>query len=127
MSLRIPFGLGLAVGLALVTGAAQAQDAAKGERIFARCKACHVIDQEQNKIGPHLVGIVGRPAASVEGYSYSTAMKNHKVTWNEETLDPYLENPRGVVKGTKMAYAGVKNATQRADLIAYLAQAGASQ
>ena len=122
MNLRIPFGLGLAVGLALATGAASAQDAAKGEKIFVRCKACHVFNTETNKIGPHLGDVFGRKAGSVADYKYSTAMKNYGVVWNEETLNVYLENPKGVVKGTKMSYAGVKKDDQRADLIAYLKQ-----
>ena len=65
-------------------------DAADGEKVFGRCKACHVVDKEQNRVGPHLVGIIGRPAGSVETFKYSDAMKNSGKTWDEATLAAYL-------------------------------------
>ena len=119
--------------LALITGLiaialaapAHAQDAAAGEKQFAICKACHQIGPgAKNAIGPELNGVVGRKAGSVEGYSYSPAMKNFGKTWTEAELDPYLENPQAVVKGTKMAFPGIKDAAKRKDVIAYLAQFG---
>ncbi len=115
----------LAVGVAALTATATpslAQDAAAGATVFRQCQACHVIDQEQNRVGPHLVGIVGRPVASIEGFNYSDAMRAYgegKV-WDAETLSTYLADPRGVVEGTRMAYAGVKDPAQLANLIAYL-------
>src|SRR6056300_788057 len=80
---------------------AMAGDIEAGEKVFKKCKACHVVDQEKNKTGPHLVNIFGRAAGSLESYTkYSTAMKESGIVWNDETLDAYLENPRKYVKGT---------------------------
>ena len=74
----------------------------------------------KNKVGPSMAGVVGRTAGTAEGYRYSKAMTDYGVVWSAETLDPYLENPRGAVKGTKMAFGGLKKADERADVIAYL-------
>jgi cytochrome c2 len=102
--------------------AARASDAEAGARVFkAQCSACHTIDATKKSIGPTLAGVVGRKSGSVEGFKYSEANKNAGKVWDEPTLDLYLTNPRGVVPGTIMTYAGLKNDTQRADLIAYLA------
>jgi cytochrome c len=102
-------------------------DAAAGERVFVRCRACHVLDQEQNRIGPHLVGVFGREAGAVEGYDYSPAMQEADVVWDEETLDAYLTDPRAYIPGNKMAFAGLRNEEERANLIAYLEKATAAQ
>lgn len=96
-------------------------DPAKGEQLYHRCQGCHSIDR--NRIGPMHKGLFGRTAGTVPGFSYSSAMKNSGIVWNEETLDRYLENPRQMVPGTRMTYAGIKDAQERADLIAYLKQA----
>ncbi len=116
---------GLAVAVFLLAGGpAQADgDAAKGEQVFKKCMACHTANDKTNKVGPYLVGIVGRPVASVEGYSYSEDMKAYGATgavWDEATLMAYLENPKAVVAKTKMAFAGLKKEDERADLIAFL-------
>jgi len=112
----------LAVFLAplLASAPALAADgsAERGEEIYARCLACHTL--AQNRVGPRHCGLFGRKAGTVPNYQYSTAMKKHGVTWNEETLDRFIENPMKTVPGTKMGYAGVKDAEERADLIAYL-------
>ena len=114
------------VALALVaalssTGGAFAADAAKGEKVFRKCKACHTIEANgKHRVGPNLHAIVGAKAAAKEGYKYSKAMKESGLTWDEATLDKYLEKPKDVVPKTKMAFAGVKKADERADLIAYL-------
>ncbi|MEM7497580.1 MAG: cytochrome c family protein [Pseudomonadota bacterium] len=107
-------------------GAASAQDAAAGEKLFRQCKACHVIDKEQNRVGPHLVGIFGREVGAVDGYKYSDAMMEWGAgkVWDDATLSEYLENPRSVVKGTKMAYPGLKKGEDRDNMIAYLKEAG---
>ncbi|MEL6209428.1 MAG: cytochrome c family protein [Pseudomonadota bacterium] len=107
-------------------GAASAQDAAAGEKLFRQCKACHVIDKEQNRVGPHLVGIVGRAVGAVDGYKYSNAMIEwgEGKVWDAATLKEYLENPRKVVKGTKMAYPGLKKPEDRDNMVSYLEQAG---
>jgi len=102
---------------------ALAGDPAAGEKVFKKCKACHVVDKEQHKTGPHLVNIMGRAAGTADGYKkYSKAMQESGIVWNEETLDAYLEAPKKYIKGTRMAFAGLKKADDRADVIAYLKQ-----
>jgi cytochrome c len=96
-------------------------DPGRGEEIYQRCMACHAL--AQNRVGPRHCGLFGRKAGSVPNYQYSAAMKKHGVTWDDETLDRFLENPLKTVPGTKMGYAGVKDEQERADLIAYLKQA----
>jgi cytochrome c len=115
----------LLAALLLAASAARAADgdAARGEAIYQRCLACHSL--EHDRVGPRHCGLFGRRAGTLPGYAYSPAMKKHGVTWNEETLDHFLENPLKTVPGTKMGYAGVKNPQERADLIAYLKQATA--
>ncbi|HMT40359.1 MAG TPA: cytochrome c family protein [Sphingorhabdus sp.] len=92
-----------------------------GEKSFAKCTACHKVEKgAPNGVGPNLHGIVGKAVASTEGFAYSTAMKAKGGNWDEATLDAYLENPRKVVPGTKMAFAGINNAEERTALIAWL-------
>lgn len=86
---------------------------------FSRCAGCHSIQAGQNKIGPSLAGAFGRTSASVPGYSYSAALKNAHLTWDEQTLDKFLQNPSGLVHGTKM-FATVSDAETRQRVIAYL-------
>lgn len=110
-----------AVMLVSVPTLAQAAgDAAAGEKVFNQCKACHTIEAGKNRVGPSLHGVVGRPAGSVEGFQYSPAMKSSGLTWTPETLDKYLADPKAAVPGNKMAFAGLKNAEDRANVIAYL-------
>jgi cytochrome c len=117
----------VATTLALGSSVALAQgDVGKGETVFNKCKACHSADEPKNKVGPNLVGLFGRPAGSVEGFKYSEAMKNSGITWDETTLAAYLADPRGYVKGNRMAFVGLKNQEDIANVIAYLKQATAS-
>lgn len=105
-------------------------DAAKGAKVFRKCAACHVATEAKNKVGPHLVDIIDRPMASVEGYKYSKAMVAHAEevpTWTVEALDAYLRDPRGVVKGTKMAFAGLKKDEDVENVIAYLADPASAE
>ena len=95
-------------------------DPAAGKTAFNKCAACHAVQPGQNKIGPTIHGVVGRKAASVEGFAYSPAMQKYDVVWNEAELDKYLADPRGVVQGTKMIFPGLKNETERKNVIAYL-------
>jgi len=96
-------------------------DARRGEEIYGRCLACHAL--AYNRAGPRHCGLFGRRAGSVPGYSYSQAMKQSGIIWNEQTLDVFLKNPLAAVPGTSMGYAGIADAGERADLIAYLKQA----
>ncbi len=119
-------GCSLAVLVALP---AMAQDAAEGEKVFKRCQACHVIEGDQNRVGPHLSGVWGRKAGSVEGFKYSEAMAakgQEGLVWNDETLNAYLENPKGYIPKNKMAFAGLKKPEERAAVIAYLKEKGGS-
>jgi cytochrome c len=97
-----------------------AQDAEHGKNIFKACAACHATDHA-NRVGPGLEGIVGRKAGTAPGFRYSDAMKNSGIVWDEKTLAPYLESPQKEVPGNRMAYTGLKNPTDRTDLVAYLA------
>ena len=114
---------GLAAALALMMGAGPAlaqDDPAAGKTAFNKCAACHAVTQGTNRIGPSLYGIVGRHSASIEGFAYSEPMKAYNVDWTPAELDKYLLAPREVVKGTKMIFVGLKNDTERANVIAYL-------
>ena len=104
--------------------ASMTTDAAAGEKVFALCRSCHVLEEGVNRVGPSLHNIVGRASGSVEGYSYSDANKNSGVTWTTDVLFEYLEDPKGFMPGTKMAFPGIKDAQDRANLIAYLESQG---
>ena len=95
-------------------------DVAKGEKVFKKCIACHTLEDGKNKVGPSLYGIFGRTAGALEDYKYSTAMVESGIVWDDENMDGYLKKPRAFLKGTKMAFAGIKKDNQRADLIAFL-------
>ena len=104
----------------LSAGTARAQDVDAGKKVFNQCRACHVLDKTTNRVGPHLGGVIGRKAGSVEGFSYSEAMKNSGITWDDESLEKYLKDPKGAIPGNKMAFAGVKKDDDLKNLIAYL-------
>lgn len=91
-----------------------------GKRVFVKCRACHVVEEGQNRVGPSLYGIVGREAGSVEGFNYSEANANSGITWTEEVMFEYLENPQEYIPGTRMIFPGLPSAQDRADVIAYL-------
>ena len=98
-----------------------AADAAKGEKVFAKCKACHKVDGTDGT-GPHLNGVVGRAKASVGGFGYSDALKAMAAdSWTPENLEKFLTNPKGYMPGTKMSFAGLPKVEDRANLIAWLA------
>lgn len=103
-----------------VTFASLTGDAVQGEKIFGQCRACHVAEAGVNRVGPSLWNIVGRTAGSIEGFKYSPANKNSGLVWSEEQLFTYLEAPQQTIKGTYMAFAGLKKPQDRADVIAYL-------
>ncbi|KRS14931.1 c-type cytochrome [Roseovarius indicus] len=95
-------------------------DPADGEKVFRKCKACHVADSEQNRVGPHLVGLVGRDVASVEGFRYSSALEEFGGQWTEDRLNQWLENSNDLVPGNKMSFAGLKSEDDRAAVVAYI-------
>lgn len=94
-------------------------DAAKGEKVFKKCAACHKVNGE-DATGPHLDGVVGRAVASVAGFGYSGAMQAHGGDWTPEALDEFLAKPSASVPGTSMSFSGLKKQGDRVDLIAYL-------
>ena len=112
----------LAAALALASGSAMASgDAAKGKKVFKKCKVCHNVNKGgKKKFGPNLFRIGGAKAGAVKGYRYSKAMKASGLTWDEATLDKFLKKPKKLVKKTKMRFPGLKKDSQRADIIAYL-------
>ncbi|MBY0447864.1 MAG: cytochrome c family protein [Hyphomonadaceae bacterium] len=97
-------------------------DPVAGKKVFAQCMACHVVQAGVNRVGPSLHGVIGRKAGAVEGFRYSDANKNSGITWTEQELFTYLENPRAVVPGTIMAFAGLRKPEDRANVIAYIKQ-----
>jgi cytochrome c len=105
---------------AAVTYASLTGDAAKGATVFKQCMACHAVKEGENRVGPSMHAVVGRKSGSVAGYNYSAANKNSGIVWSEEQLYTYLEAPQKIVVGTKMSFAGLKKAQDRADVIAYL-------
>jgi len=112
-----------AVALVAATGAAQAQDLAAGEQSFRKCLPCHSVGEDaKNKIGPVLNGLEGRKSGTIEGYNYSEANKKAEIVWSEVAFKDYIVNPMAKVPGTKMAFAGIKNEKEIADLWAYLSQ-----
>lgn len=98
---------------------AHAQDIANGKSVFRACAACHATDQT-NRVGPGLQGIVGRTAGTFPAFRYSRAMRKSGIIWDENSLDAYLAAPQKAIPGNRMPFAGLKNANDRADLIAYL-------
>lgn len=107
-----------ALALGAVAPADAAPDAARGEQVYTRCLACHALAFD--RVGPRHCGLFGRVAGSVPEFSYSPAMKNSRITWNDKTLDHFLTKPLKMVPGSAMTYDGVSDPKDRADLIAYL-------
>jgi len=126
--MRKLLALGSFLALVPIAGArAQAGDPEAGRRVFNQCTACHTINQGgPNRVGPNLHGVIGRKAGSIEGFRYSANLKQlgeggH--VWNEETLRPYLQNPKAVAPQGIMAFPGLRNEQQLNDVIAYVKQA----
>ena len=117
---RLLASLALAVAL-LSSGTAVSADIKAGENIFKKCKACHYADREKHKTNPHLVKIIGRTAGSLEDYKkYSKAIKVFGIVWDETTMAEYLRAPKKYIKGTKMAFVGLKKDADIENVIAYL-------
>jgi cytochrome c len=112
----------LAAALLITTAHAEG-DAVRGEAHFKECAACHKLDAGANEVGPSLHGIFSRKAGQLADFRYSPAMKRSDVTWTAETLDKYIADPQAFIPANRMPYAGMSNASDRADLIAYLQKA----
>lgn len=115
------------VAALLIAGAATAEqigDVDKGAKVFSKCTGCHQIGEgATDRIGPHLNGIFGRAAAAHDGYRYSKSMKragDDGLIWTAETLEAYIENPRALVSKTRMSFRGLKDAEDRANVLAYM-------
>ncbi len=104
-----------------VQTAAVSGDVKAGKKVFRKCKACHKLQEGKNGAGPHLVDLFGREAGSVEGFKYSKAMAGSGIVWDEETLTGFLAKPKKYLKGTKMAFGGLKKPADIENLLAYLA------
>jgi len=120
-----PFFIGAISFAAVAVGTAQglAADANHGEQLFVECASCHTLEKGVHNVGPSLAGIFQRKAGSFDDYRYSPAMKRSNITWTPEELDKFIADPQMVVPANRMPYAGMTNATDRADLIAYLQKA----
>jgi cytochrome c len=111
----------LAAAIALLATSAQAGDAVNGKTVFARCAICHTVQKGgANGLGPNLFGVVGRKAASLSTFMYSGALKNSGITWTPDKIKMWVTSPARMVPGTKMAFAGLSNAKQADDVVAYL-------
>ena len=126
MILRLPAMLAPAMLLAACgdgaapSGADEAHDATAAPAAFAQCATCHAVEPGRNGLGPSLAGVHGAPAAAAEGFAYSPALRGNGIVWDDAALDAYLENPQAHVPGTRMIYAGLRDAAARAEVIAYL-------
>lgn len=120
------YATGLAI-LSLLVGNPQSRAAGnptQGQRIFGACAACHSLRTDQNTTGPSLAGLWNRKAGTLPSFSrYSPAMKSANIEWNDKTLDDWIADPPHVIPGNQMTFDGIKDAKQRADLIAFLKQA----
>lgn len=116
-----------AAGAALVSTSAYAIDGdpVAGEQAFRTCATCHNVEEDRNKVGPHLINVFGRTPGTVEGFRYSKAMiafGEAGNVWDAETMAAYFADPRGYVRGNRMAFVGLKTEEDIANVLAYLAQ-----
>lgn len=110
-----------AMALAVASTIARADgDAARGEQRFEDCVACHKLEPGANNVGPSLFGVLGRKAGELSDFRYSPALKRSGITWTAQTLDAFIADPQQAVPANRMPYAGMPDAADRADLIAYL-------
>jgi cytochrome c2 len=111
----------IAAALLAATGIAHADgDAARGEKRFEECGACHALEKGKESVGPSLYGVFGRKAGEGGDFRYSPALKRSGITWDEHTIETFITDPQATVPGNRMPYAGIADAGARADLIAYL-------
>jgi cytochrome c len=105
---------------AVPTLARPSGDPEKGRASFEKCAACHAIGDPTKSDGPDLKGVFGRKAGARDDYRYSAAMQRSDVVWSADTLDRYLADPQGFIRGNRMSFAGITDQQEREDLIAYL-------
>ena len=121
--LRSTTTLILTILLFQMSSPGEAADTAAGQTQFNKCKICHSLEAGKNMVGPDLHAIFGRKAGTADGFAYSEAMKKSGIVWDDDTLTKYLREPKDTVPGGKMAFPGIKDDQQLADLLAYLHQA----
>lgn len=122
MPSRIIIGLAFSLSALMPLAAQAAGDAKAGAAVYqAQCAMCHAVAPGVVGIGPSLAGIYGKPAASGTGYQFSSALTGAHIVWTSDALGKFLTSPQADVPGTKMPYAGLTDATQRANVIAYVA------
>jgi cytochrome c len=119
--IRLLITAGLLTLAGAVNAPANAQDITRGEHEFKKCEACHAKDAS-NRLGPGLLGIVGRQSGSAPGFRYSRAIKSANIKWDATSLDAFITAPQKFLPGTTMPFSGIPNEGERADLIAYLGQ-----
>jgi cytochrome c len=95
-------------------------DAARGEKRFEECIACHALEKGKESVGPDLHGVFGRKAGEMADFRYSPALKRSGIVWSEQTIGTFIADPQAVIPGNRMPFAGIPDAAARADLIAYL-------
>src|SRR4051812_11970298 len=111
----------VAAALAAAAGAARADgDAARGEKKFEECQSCHSLDRNAESVGPSLFGMFGRKAGEGADFRYSPAMKRSGIAWTPQTIDTFITDPQAMVAANRMPYAGMPDAADRADLMAFL-------
>jgi cytochrome c len=125
MNWRFPIALtAITVTASLSPALAADGNAARGQRAFGACATCHSLQPDQNMTGPSLAGLWNRKAGSVASFSrFSPALKSANIVWNDKTLDDWITDPQHLVPGNQMTFPGVKDARQRADLLAFLNEA----
>ena len=117
----IAFALTFSITFLTAASVAQAQgDAVRGEKKFEECASCHSVERGSNGVGPNLAGLFERKAGALDDYRYSPALKRSGLTWTAKNLDDFVADPQKLVPANRMPYAGMPNAAERADLIAYL-------
>ncbi len=121
---HLAMSLALTIAAALMPIAARADgDAVRGEKKFEDCAACHTFERGVNNVGPTLAGLFGRKAGEISDFRYSPALKRSAIVWTPQSLDEFVADPQKLVPANRMPYAGMPDATDRADLIAYLQNA----
>jgi cytochrome c len=121
--MRIPVVLILMAISPLLVAGAQAADVEHGAQVFKKCVTCHAVGPDAKaKVGPPLNGLMGRKSGTYEGYSYTDANKNSGIVWDDAVFAKYIKDPKGVIPGTKMSFAGLKDETDINDLLAFLKQ-----